>query len=52
MEKRTVKKINHVDNYTLIRAIVTGIAYRERVKNRKTFLQRASNQQVRAAIYQ
>ena len=30
MEKRTVKKIYHVDNYTLIRDIVIGIAYREK----------------------
>ena len=51
MEKRTVKKIYHVDNYTLIRAIVIGIAYREKMKNRKNFLQRASNQQVQAAVY-
>ena len=51
MEKRTVKKIYHVDNYTLIRAIVIGIAYREKMKNRKNFLQRASNQQVKAAVY-
>ena len=41
MEKRTVKKIYHVDNYTLIIAIVIGIAFRERMKNRKNFLQRA-----------
>ena len=51
MEKRLVKKIYHVDNYTLIRDIVIGIAYREKMKNRKTFLQRASNQQVRDAVY-
>ena len=46
MEKRTVNKIYHVDNYTVIRAIVIGIAYHERMKNRKNFLHRASNQQV------
>ena len=55
MEMRTVKKIHHVDifslNYTLIRAIAIGIAYRERMKDRKSFLQRASNQQIRAAVY-
>ena len=51
VEKRTVKKIYHVDNYTLIRAIVIGIAYREKMKNRKNFLQRASNQQVQAPVY-
>ena len=35
MEKRTVKKKYHVDNYTLIRAIVIGIAYRERMKKKR-----------------
>ena len=34
MEKRTVKKIYHMDDYTLIRAIVIGIAYREKIKSR------------------
>ena len=37
MEKLTVKKIYDVDNYNLIRAIVIGIAYREKMKNRKNF---------------
>ena len=32
MEKRTVKKMYHVVNCTLIRAIVIGIAYREKMK--------------------
>ena len=30
MDKRTVKKIYHMDDFTLIRAIVIGIAYREK----------------------
>ena len=46
-----LKKIYHVDNYTFIIAIVIGINYREKMKNRKNFLQRASYQQVRAAVY-
>ena len=49
MKKGTVKKKYHVDNCTLIRVI--GIAYREKMKNRKNFLQRAYNQQVRASVY-
>jgi hypothetical protein len=48
---RTVKKIYNIDNYTLIRGIIIGIAYREKVKNRKNFLQRPFNRQVRAACY-
>ena len=34
MKKRTVKKIYLVDNFTLIRAKVIGIAYREKMKDR------------------
>ena len=38
MEKRTVKKIYHVDNQTLIKARVIGIAYREKTKQRHKML--------------
>ena len=41
--KRTVKKISNTDNYTLIRAIVIGIVYREKIKERHNMLQRPSN---------
>ena len=50
MEKRTVKKIYHMDDYTLIRAIVIGIAYREKIKSRHDMLQRPTNKQLCQAV--
>ena len=44
MEKRTVKKINNINNYTLIRAI--GVAYREKIKSRHDLLRRPTNKQL------
>ena len=49
--KRTVKKIPHTDNYTLIRAIVIGIAYREKIKERHKMLIRPTNKQLQAEVY-
>ena len=41
--KRIVKKILHTDNYTLIRAIVIGIAYHEKIKERHKMLRRPTD---------
>ena len=49
--KRTVKKIHHTDKFTLIRAIVIGIAYREKIERRHDMLQRPSNKQLQAEKY-
>ena len=43
MEKRTVKKIYHMDDFTLIRAIVIIIAYREKLMQRHKMFNRTSN---------
>ena len=43
MEKHKVKKIYHVDNYTLIRAFVIGIAYRERMKKKRILFKEYHN---------
>ena len=45
MEKRTVKKIYYIDDFTLIRAIVIGIDYREKM-SRHDMLQRPTNKQL------
>ena len=49
--KRTVKKIPHTDNYTLIRAIVIGIAYREKIKERHKMHRRPTNKHLQAEVY-
>ena len=49
--KRTVIKIHHTDNYTLIRAIKIGKAYREKIKERHKMLQRPTNKQLQAEVY-
>ena len=49
--RKTVKKIHYTDNYTLIRAIVIGIAYREKIKSRHDMLQRPSNKHLQAEVY-
>ena len=46
MEKRTVKKKYHIDDYSLIRAIVIDIAYHEKIKWRYDMLRRPSNKQL------
>ena len=49
--KRTVKKITHTDNFTLIRAIVIGIAFHEKTKRRHDMLQKPTNKQLQAEMY-
>ena len=49
--RKTVKKIHYTYNYTLIRAIVIGIAYREKIKERHNMLQRPTNKQLQAEVY-
>ena len=50
MEKRTVKKIYHMDDFTLIRAIVIGIVHREKIKSRCELLRRPTNKQLCQAV--
>ena len=50
MEKRTVKKIYHLDDFSLIRAIVIGIAYREKIKSWREMLKRLTNKQLCQAV--
>ena len=51
MEKRTVKKIYHMNDFTLIRAIVIGIADREKLIQHHEMLHRASNKYLLEEVF-
>ena len=49
--KRTVKKISHTDNHTLIRSIIIVLASREKMKESHKMLIRPTNIQSQAEVY-
>ena len=43
--------MSHTDDYTLIRALAIGIAYREKINECHNMLQRPTNKQLQAEMY-